>query len=89
MARDYKKEAEYEASPEQVKNRVARNKARRDEIKKVGKSALVGKDVDHTKPLSKGGSTADSNTRVVSVHDNRSFPRNSKGKLITNESHKR
>ena len=84
MARDYKKEAQYEDSPEQIKNRVARNKARRDAEKKVGKAALAGKDVDHIKPLSKGGAATDKNTRIVSIHDNRSFPRTSTGKLKSN-----
>lgn len=38
---------EYQARPEQVAKRVARNKARRLMIKKHGKGALKGKDVDH------------------------------------------
>ena len=84
MARDYKKEAQYEDTPEQIKNRGARNKARREAEKKVGKAALAGKDVDHIKPLSKGGAATDKNTRIVSVHDNRSFPRTSTGKLKSN-----
>ena len=35
-----------------------------------------GKDVDHVKPLSKGGGTAASNLRVKSTHANRSYARN-------------
>ena len=38
---------EYQARPEQVKKRVKRNAARRMMIKKHGKSALKGKDIDH------------------------------------------
>ena len=81
MARDYKKEAQYEDKPEQVKNRVARNKAHKDAEKKVGKAALVGKDVNHKKPLSKGGAATDKNTNIISVHANRSFPRTKDGKM--------
>ena len=39
------------------------------------------KDIDHTRPLSKGGSTSRSNTRVVSQSSNRSFSRNKDGSL--------
>jgi len=34
-----------------------------------------GKDVDHKDPLVRGGRNTLSNMRVVSAHDNRSFPR--------------
>lgn len=37
----------YQARPEQVKKRVNRNAARRMMIKKHGKAALKGKDIDH------------------------------------------
>lgn len=40
-----------------------------------------GKDVDHTKPLSKGGTNSPSNYRVVSASTNRSFSRTSNGGL--------
>lgn len=42
---DYDKQ--YQSSPEQKKRRAARNKARREAIKKHGKSKLKGKDVHH------------------------------------------
>jgi len=51
--RDYTKELEYQKRPEQVRNRVARNRARREMIKKHGKAALKGKDVGHTSMLAK------------------------------------
>lgn len=70
--RNYAKEyREYHAKPEQIKNRAARNKARSEMTKKVGASALRGKDVDHKVPLSRGGSTRTSNLRVRSVSANR------------------
>jgi hypothetical protein len=35
-----------------------------------------GKDVDHVKPLSKGGGTTSGNLRVTSASANRSYARN-------------
>jgi hypothetical protein len=40
-----------------------------------------GKEVDHRKPLSKGGTTTKSNLRVVPAKENRSFSRNKDGSL--------
>jgi hypothetical protein len=69
--RNYSYDKKYESSPEQIKNREARNLARAHAAKKLGKSAIRGKDIDHIKPLSRGGSASDSNTRVRSVSSNR------------------
>lgn len=77
--RDYEYDKKYQKSPAQVKNRVARNKARRQKraelSKKHGKSKaekmLKGKDVDHKVPLSKGGSNHKSNRRLISKSKNR------------------
>ena len=44
----------YQAQPAQVKKRVARNAARRLMIKKHGKAALKGKDVDHKRGTEAG-----------------------------------
>lgn len=70
--RDYRKEYdEYHAKPEQKKNRAKRNKARND-MKKSGKVKKGdGKEVDHIKPLSKGGGNGSSNLRVVTQKTNR------------------
>lgn len=66
--RDYKKEyKDYHSKPEQKKNRAARNKARKDMGLKVGDP----REVDHKKPLAKGGSNKKSNLRVVSRTTNR------------------
>lgn len=43
-----------------------------------------GKDVDHKKPLSKGGANTIANARVRSPGTNRSFPRNSDGSMKRN-----
>jgi hypothetical protein len=80
MPRNYKKEyANYQGKPEQIKNRAKRNKARAEAMKDGRVKKGDGKDVDHKKPLSKGGSNHKSNTRVVSKSTNRSFPRNKNG----------
>lgn len=66
--RDYKKEyRQYHSKPAQRKNRSNRNKARRTMGLKVGDK----REVDHKKPLSKGGSNKKSNLRAVSRTTNR------------------
>lgn len=68
MARDYKKEyREYQRTAEQRHNRSLRNQARR----KMGLSKGDPREVDHKKPLSKGGSNGKSNLRAVSRTTNR------------------
>jgi hypothetical protein len=81
--RNYSKSGEgaYDSSPARKKARAARNKARRQMEAKGRVSKGDGKDVDHKKPLSKGGSTSTSNTRVVSASKNRSYPRTKSGKM--------
>lgn len=49
-----------------------RHRARRVVEKRVGKSKLKGKDVDHIKPVKSGGSNESSNLRVRTVAANRS-----------------
>lgn len=71
--RNYRREYDnYQGRPEQIRNRSERNKARRKMEKVVGKEALKGKDVDHKRPISKGGSNNLSNLQVTSVRYNRS-----------------
>jgi 5-methylcytosine-specific restriction endonuclease McrA len=77
-ARPYKKEYEqYHSSEEQKKNRAKRNSAR----KQMEKDGVVkkgdGKDVDHKKPISKGGTNKKTNLRAIKKSANRSFARNS------------
>jgi hypothetical protein len=76
--RDYRKEYEnYDGKPAVKKKRAARNQARAI----MEKEGLVhkgdGKDVDHKKPLSKGGTTTRSNLTVKSATANRSYARKS------------
>lgn len=86
MARDYKQENKYKAQPAQIHARVLRNKARRELMKEGLVHKGDGKEVDHIKPLSKGGSEARSNLRVVSAAENDSFKRNSKKQLVSQTS---
>ena len=76
--RDYKKENRlYNSKPSEIRKRVLRNAARRvmEDAGLVHKGD--GKDVDHKRPLSKGGSGSRSNLRVRSARANRSFRRTS------------
>ena len=80
--RDYKKELAWEhRHPSRVKQREERNLARAHAAKKGLVHKGDGKQVDHVTPLSKGGSAADSNTRVVSTHTNESFKRTKTGAI--------
>lgn len=69
--RNYDYDKAYQKSANQVSNRVKRNKARREALKKGSVKLGDAKDVDHKKPLSKGGSNAKSNRRVISRSANR------------------
>lgn len=71
-------QAKYNSKPEQIKKRAERNAARREMMKAGKVHKGDGKDVDHKRPLAKGGSNAPSNLRVRSQSANRSFKRNSK-----------
>jgi len=87
--RDYQKENEYKAKPEQIKMRVARNKARRMMIKAGKVHKGDGMDVDHIVPLSKGGSNTPSNMRIKSKSANSSYPRNSDHSMKRNVTKKK
>ena len=89
MARDYKKENEYKAQPEQIKLRVARNKARRQAIKDGRVEKGDGKEIDHVIPLSKGGSNTKANTRIRTKSQNSSFSRNSDNSVKKNYTFKK
>lgn len=67
-ARNYGKEYDRDHADKAAKNdRADRNKARA----RAGLKKGDGKEVDHKKPLSKGGSNTKKNTRVVSRKVNR------------------
>lgn len=85
--RDYKKEnALYNSRPEQIKARSERTTLRR----KADAAGIThkgdGKDLDHIKPLSKGGANSLSNARATTKSANRSFSRNADGSLRNQQS---
>lgn len=80
--RDYKQENKYKSTPAQIHARVLRNAARRDALKAGQVHKGDGKEVDHKVPLSKGGSNAASNRRIVSAHTNDSYARTSSGAMV-------
>jgi len=80
--RDYKKEyANYDGTEMVKKKRAERNKARRIMERAGVVKKGDGKDVDHKKPLSKGGTTVISNLRAKPASTNRSFKRKSDGSM--------
>ena len=81
--RQYDRELEWEHKHKKnrVKDRAQRNAARAAVKKKVGASALQGKDVGHKKAVSKGGSNSLSNLFVQNPGANRSFSRTAKGAM--------
>lgn len=82
MTRNYRAEYDnYHAQPQAKLDRAQRNKARRILAKDGAVHKGDGKDVDHTKPLSKGGTSTRSNLQVKTASKNRSFKRNSDGSM--------
>lgn len=79
--RDYKAEYKsYHSKPEQIANRTARNKARK-EYEEANGPLPSNVDVDHKTAMSKGGTNAKSNLRAVPKSANRSFARNPDGSM--------
>ena len=63
----------YNARPEEKEKGVERRRLRRQMIRE-GKVAIGdGKDIDHKKPLDKGGGHGESNARVTSQKENRGW----------------
>ena len=85
--RKYVNAEKYEDSPEQVKNRMARNRARYKLMKEGKVHKGDGKDVAHVKAFDKGGTNKDG-VRVESASKNRSFKRDSKHNLVSETSKK-
>ena len=85
--RPYKKEYQQQKARGERKARNARERARY-EAKNPGKDGKItdvkGEDIDHKKPLSKGGTNRPSNLRSVKPSKNRSFSRNSDGSVKRN-----
>lgn len=70
--RDLKRERDTARARGELELNAPRKQARRDLEKEGLVKPFDGKDVDHVKLLSKGGSTGRSNLRAVSASKNRS-----------------
>lgn len=69
--RDYRKEYdEYHGTAAQKKRRAERNRDRKTAVKRVGKAALKGKEVDHV-GSHRTGDLAKVRTRIISKSANR------------------
>jgi hypothetical protein len=80
---EYKKQIQ---RPNDIKTRPKRQQAR--ELLDQKGINRKGKDIDHTKPLSKGGTNAMSNLKLKSPSKNRSFSRNSDHSVKKNKTKK-
>jgi 5-methylcytosine-specific restriction endonuclease McrA len=88
--RDYKREERLQGEDRKAARR-ARNRARYAVLKKLtakygatkAKQMMEGKDVDHKKPLSQGGSNSISNLRLRDDNDNRKDKKMFTGKRTT------
>jgi hypothetical protein len=61
----------YDAQPAIRKKHYERTKARRMAIKRWGKAAIAGKDIDHIRSLQAGGGTDWQNLRPRAISSNR------------------
>lgn len=80
--RKYGNAVKYEDTPEQVKKREARNRARYKALKEGKVHKGDGMDVAHKKALDKGGSNKDG-VKIEKASANRSFKRDSKKNLVS------
>jgi len=78
--RDYQQEAKAE-SPKRKTDRAKRMAARRAYEKASGQPIPPGFDLDHKKPLSKGGSNKPDNWKLQRSGPNRSYPRTKSGAM--------
>lgn len=88
MPRSYRQEYDnYQGKPEQVKKRMARNRARYKMLKEGKVTKGDGMDVAHVKAIDKGGKNSDG-LKVQPKSTNRSFRRDSKSNLVSEISKK-
>lgn len=82
--RDYKQEYKTAKSRGEIGTGSDSGNAKRHKLRrKALKLGMVksGQDLDHKKPLSKGGANTISNARATTPSKNRSYPRNSDGSM--------
>lgn len=83
VKRPYKKEWKQQQERNEKPARAARERARYA-LDKKGVDR-TGKDIDHVKPLSKGGTNAPKNLKLKTPSANRSFKRNSDHSVKSNK----
>ncbi len=69
----------YNAKPANVNKRELNNQARQEAIREGRAKVGDNTEVDHVKPLRKGGTNADSNTRVIPESKNAAWRKNKRG----------
>lgn len=79
--RDHKRERETARARGELALNAPRKQARRDLEKEGLVKPFDGKDINHKKPLSKGGGTGRSNLEAISKTANRSFKRKPDGSI--------
>jgi len=82
--RDYEQEAKTSKARGEILGGSDTPNAQRKRLRRLAlKKGMVkpGQDLDHKKPLSKGGSNTLKNAQAVAPSKNRSFPRNSDGSM--------
>lgn len=82
--RNYKREWANAKKRGEGDDNAARHRLRYQATKLGMVKPKDGKDLDHVKPLSKGGANSIKNARVTSQHANRSYPRNKDGSMKSN-----
>lgn len=82
--RDYAQEWKTAKKRGEDKDNAARHRLRRKAVKLGMVKPNDGKDIDHKKALSKGGSNTIKNARVTTPSENRSFPRHKDGSMKRN-----
>ena len=85
--RDYSREYELQKKRGESGTGSDSGNAQRKRLRrKALKMGMVkkGQDLDHKKPLSKGGSNTLANARATTASENRSFPRNKDGSMKSN-----
>ncbi len=85
--RDYSREYELQKKRGESGTGSDSGNAQRKRLRrKALKLGMVkkGQDLDHKRPLSKGGSNTLANARATTASENRSFPRNKDGSMKSN-----
>jgi hypothetical protein len=81
IKRDYKRERELQLKRGEAKGNAERTKIRRAAIKAGMVKRGDGTDLDHKRPISKGGANTLGNIRVTTPSKNRGFKRNKDGSM--------